>query len=140
MTLKELNRYSELREDVDEAHYRVQKLREAAEPGAQVVTGMPHGSGVQDKIGDLAVEIADLETQIAIKEAEAEAELDKLTAYIDTIRSDYVRILYRLRFVRCLSWAEVAKVIGGPNTASNVKITVYRHIDRENKKRKFDTQ
>ena len=66
MTLKELNGHFVLRERLARAKEMLASLQAAACPGAQVLTGMPHAPGVSDKVGDLAVEIADLEGRIQI--------------------------------------------------------------------------
>ena len=66
MTLKELNGHFVLRERLARAKEMLASLQAAACPGAQVLTGMPHAPGVRDKVGDLAVEIADLEGRIQI--------------------------------------------------------------------------
>ena len=59
MTLKELNGHFVLRERLARAKEMLASLQAAACPGAQVLTGMPHAPGVSDKVGDLAVEIAE---------------------------------------------------------------------------------
>ena len=58
MTLNELSEHYKLRAQLAEVESMLQSLRCAASPGAQALTGMPHATGVRDKVGDLAVEIA----------------------------------------------------------------------------------
>ena len=70
MTLDELNRHFNLITELKKAKEMLQSLWNAAYPGGQVLTGMPHAPGVKDKIGDLGIEIADLKTEI--EEAEAQ--------------------------------------------------------------------
>ena len=50
-------------------------------PVAQALTGMPHASGVTDKVGDLAVEIADLKNRIQALEAELAREETRLASH-----------------------------------------------------------
>ena len=106
----------------------LQSLENAAHPGAQSLTGMPHAVGVTDKVGDLAVEIADLKNRIRALQAELDREETKLNRFISTIENDQTRTIFRLRFLRRLTWGEVAAVIGGRNTEKGVKNICYRYL------------
>ena len=128
MTLKELNRHFVLRERLVRAKDMLVSLRAAACPGAQILTGMPHAPGVSDKVGDLAVEIADLEASIKFLQEEIGGEEAKIVAFISGIEDDQVRMIFRLRFIRCLTWGEVAAVIGGRNTENSVQKICYRYL------------
>lgn len=90
---------------------------------------MPHAPGVSDKVGDLAVEIADLKDQIALLREEIAVEEQKVSAFIGAIENDQTRMIFRLRFLRCLTWGEVADVIGGRNTEAGVKNVCYRYLE-----------
>ena len=75
MTLEDLNQHLGQIEELEKSQELLISLRNAAHPGAAVMTGMPHAPGVKDKVGDLATEIADLtemirhlEQQIAVQE------------------------------------------------------------------------
>lgn len=129
MTLEELNRHFALRKRLDRAKEMLASFRAAAYPGAQVLTGMPHAPGVSDKVGNLAAEIADLESRIEFLQGEITREEAKIIAFISGIEDDQARMILRLRFFRCLTWGEVAAVIGGHNTESAVKNICYRHLE-----------
>ena len=75
------------------------------------------------------MEIADLKDQIAKLREEIEAEGQKVTAFISAIENDQTRMIFRLRFLRCLTWGEVAGVIGGRNTEAGVKNICYRYLE-----------
>lgn len=128
MTLQELNRHFELRERLDKANEMLDALRAAACPGAQVLTGMPHSTGVKDKVGDLAVEIADMDTRIQFLEDEIKAGEEAILPFIRSIEDDQTRLIFRLRFIRGLTWKEVAAVIGGRNSEDSVKMVCYRYL------------
>lgn len=128
MTLQELSRYYRLQVQLEEDKEVLASLRGKAAPASPSLSGMPHAPGVGDKVGDLAVEIADLEKSICRQEQQAEAEKHQLLELINTIDDSWIRTLFRLRFVRCLTWAEVAEVVGGRNTEAGVKAVCYRYL------------
>lgn len=129
MTLQELSQYHKLLERLHRDREMLASFEAKACPGAQALTGMPHTPGVSDKVGDLAVEIADLKDQIAQLQGEIEQKRGQVTEFIDAIKNDQTRMIFRLRFLRCLSWGEVADVIGGRNTEAGVKSICYRYLE-----------
>ena len=128
MTLEKLSEYYNLLQRLGRAEELVESLRNAALPGAQVMTGMPHAPGVKDKLGDLVVEIADMERRAEALRREAEVARQEVAEYIAGIDDDYTRLIFRLRFLHGLSWGEVAGIVGGRNTADGVKKVCYRFL------------
>lgn len=110
MTLQDLNGYLTLLKNLERARESLLDLQDAAVPGAQVLTGMPHAPGVKDKIGNLSVEIADTKTEIERMEAEAKATEAEIDAFIRTIPYVELRTIFRLRFIRMLTWEDIAEV------------------------------
>lgn len=129
MTLQELSQYYKLRERLTRDVEILGSLEAAACPGAQVLTGMPHVPGVRDKVGDLAVEIADMKERIRYLQGEIAREEALVAGFIAGIENDQTRMIFRLRFLRCLTWGEVAAVIGGRNTEAAVKNVCYRYLE-----------
>ncbi len=129
VTLEKLSRYYRLHIRMEQNLETLEALEAAVHPGAQRLTGMPHAVGVSDRIGDLAVEIADLRRQIVMLQLELDRERTKLNQFISSIDNDLTRTVFRLRFLRCLTWKEVAHIIGGRNTETSVKKICYRYLD-----------
>lgn len=128
MTLTELSRHFKLRMRLERNEEMLEFLQAAACPGAQNLDGMPHASGLRDRVGDLATEIADLKGRIRYLRNEIAREKRAVIAFIRTIDDEQLRIIFRLRFIRCLTWGEVAGVIGGRNTEEGVKAACYRYL------------
>ncbi len=128
MTLRELSKYYKLHERLERNREMLSSLSAAAGPGAQVLTGMPHATGVSDKVSDLVIEMADLDERIAYLEVECAQEKKKLEQYIGKIRDDQTRMVFRLRFIHCMTWPQVANTIGGHNTERSVKAICYRYL------------
>jgi len=128
MTLKELSIYFKLHKRLERNRQMLSSLSAASGPGAQVLTGMPHAAGVSDKVGDLVIKKEGLKERVAYLEEECAREKRILERYIDTIEDIQTRVVFRLRFVHCMTWPQVAKAIGGRNTASSVRAICYRHL------------
>ena len=84
MKRQDFTRYLVLHEQLDKARNCLLDLQEAAVPGAQVLTGMPHAPGVKDKVGNLAIEIAD--TKASIRDMEEEMEV----SIVSTVEADFL--------------------------------------------------
>lgn len=130
MTLEELNELFALREQLRKVREMRRSFMDAACPGAQVLTGMPHATEIRDKVGDLAVEIADLSAeekriQTAISDKEP-----MIRAFISSVPDYYVRTALHLRFFRGLTWKETATVLGGKNTDYGVKSACYQYLKK----------
>lgn len=128
MTLQELSKYYKLHERLERNREMLSSLYAAAGPGAQVITGMPHAPGVSDKVGDLAAELWDLQSKIDYLEQRCAEEKKKLEKYIGAIKDDQTRMIFRLRFIHCMTWPQVAETIGGRNTANSVKLICHRYL------------
>lgn len=128
MTLENLNDYFRLMEKRNKALELLTALEAAAVPRSPQFDGMPHTLGYGDRVGELAAEIADMRTRAANLEDEARWASHEVSQFIDSIPDDQARLIFRLRFLRGLSWGEVAAVIGGGNTENSVKKICYRHL------------
>ena len=130
MTLKELSQLYYLNREIEMDQRRLRELEARALPGAQVITGMPHGSGVADIVGRYAAEIADLRGIIEAKHQQCLYERSRLERYIADIDDSLLRQIFTYRFVNGLPWLQVAACIGGNNTADSVRAACNRYIEK----------
>lgn len=130
MTLKELSQLYYLNREIEMDQRRLRELEAKALPGAQVITGMPHGTGVVDKVGEYAAEIADLRGIIEAKHQQCLYERSRLERYIADIDDSLLRQIFTYRFVNGLPWLQVAACIGGNNTADSVRVACNRYIEK----------
>jgi site-specific recombinase XerD len=129
MTLRELSIYYKLHERLERNRQMLSSLYATAGLGAQEITGMPHAPGVSDQVSSLLIEIEDLKERISHLESECAQEKKILERYIATIEDDQTRMVFRLRFVHCMAWSQVAKALGGRNTANSVKLICHRYLN-----------
>lgn len=132
MTLRELSIYYKLHERLERNRQMLSSLYATAGLGAQEITGMPHTPGVSDQVSSLLIEIEDLKERISHLESECVQKKKILERYIATIEDDQTRMVFRLRFVHCMTWPQVAKAIGGRNTANSVKLICHRYLNPKN--------
>ena len=130
MTLKELSQLYYLNREIEMDQRRLRELEARALSGAQVITGMPHGSGVADIVGRYAAEIADLRGIIEAKHQQCLYERSRLERYIADIDDSLLRQIFTYRFVNGLPWLQVAACIGGGNTADSVRVACNRYIEK----------
>ena len=86
-------------------------------------------------LGRLAVEIADMDARITYLEEQAEQERDKAVAFCSTIQDARLYLIFRLRFVRCLTWAEVADLLGDYYTEEGVCRMAYNYLAKTEKEK-----
>ena len=129
MTLQELSKYYKLRERLERNREMLTSLYAAAGLGAQEITGMPHASGVSDQVSNLVIEIEDLKERISHLESRCAEEKKRLEKSIGAIKDDQTRMIFRLRFLHCMTWPQVAEAIGGRNTANSVKLICHRYLN-----------
>ena len=130
MTREQIKNHFILRRDLKEAREILKSLREAATPGAQALTGMPHAPGVNDKTGNLAAEIVDMESEIRKLKAKIAEQEPEIEEFIQGIRSGKIRTIFRLRLLNGFSWKEVSAILGKWSTADSVSATYYAYLNK----------
>lgn len=129
MTLRELENYRKSIQDLREVNELLMELRGRATPGSPALDGMPHGTGTSDKVGRLAIAIADLEATIPVYEDRIRVQSEDVNEFIDSIPDAKTRIIFRLRFQNALSWKDVAATCGRWETEASVRSRCYRYMN-----------
>lgn len=130
MTLQELSKYYDIQMTLEKDREALERLWQRITPASPQLTGMPHTPGVRDKVGDLAVELADMDERIRWLEELAAQEKPKVEAYCKSIVDARMYLVFRLRFIRCYSWAEVAGVLGKGYTEDGVSRMAYNYLNK----------
>lgn len=129
MTLQRLNEYLQLNELLINNQELLQSLEKASFPKSPIMNGMPHTTGVHDRTGELAAEIADLRDDIADTQTQMEEMRVEISAFIRSIKDAEIRNIIRLRFIHGLSWKEVAGMMGKYKTTDGIKSKFYRYMN-----------
>jgi hypothetical protein len=107
MTEKELNQLHWLKKEIAKLNEELHKLENKSEVRAQVITGMPFGTGIGDNTANSAIELAEVKALLALSIAKAEIERTKLERYINSIEDAEIRLIVRLRHINHLHWDEI---------------------------------
>ena len=79
--------------------------------------------------------ISCIDARITYLEEQAEQERDKAVAFCSTIQDARLYLIFRLRFVRCLTWAEVADLLGDYYTEEGVCRMAYNYLAKTEKEK-----
>lgn len=106
---------------------RIRQLESALTGGISKLDGMPRAPGVSDRVGQFMPEIVMLKDSAEEKMRKAVAEVERLEFFIESIDDSQTRTVFRLRYVNCFSWQQVAVRLGG-NTADSVRMMHNRYL------------
>ena len=112
MTKKELSQLYWLNREIEEEKRKLHELEAAASGCTASITGLPHVMGAYDKIGDLAILIAEQRDLIDLKVRQSVIEYNRLNRYIAGVEDAQIRVILSLRYVNGLSWQQVAFHMG----------------------------
>ena len=130
MTKKELSQLYWLGREIEEQQRRLAELESLATSCTSRITGMPHGTGVSDRLAGYVAEIADLRSLIDLNLKKCFYELNRLTRYINGIEDSQIRQILSLRYINGISWVRIAFTIGG-NTADSVRKAHDRFLEEK---------
>lgn len=131
MDQKRLYRLFYLPKQQDHLRREIQRIKERLTAISPSLTGMPHGGGVHDKIGEGVPELVDKKAQLEKMIREYEAEEAEIEKWIDGIEDIHLQLIVKLRFKEKMSWQEVANEAGGNNTEDSVRKLVDRYIKKQ---------
>lgn len=112
MTKKELSQLYWLNREIEADKRKLEELQSAAVSATAKITGLPHVTGVRDKVGEIAVLIEEQRSLIELKKKRTVIEYNRLMRYINSVDDSLMRQILTLRHVDGLSWQQVAFAIG----------------------------
>lgn len=130
MNKKELSQLYYLNREIEQLKSRIEELECIAVSDTSRITGMPHVTGISDKVGRYVAEIADLKELLNLNLKKCFYELNRLNRYIESIDDSQMRMIMTLRYVNGLSWRQIAFSIGGGNTEDSIKKLAYRYLKK----------
>lgn len=130
MTKKELKNLYYLKKEIVEQKKRIKELENLATSCTAKVTELTNKTEVIDKVGNYAVEIADLKRLLDLNLKKRFYELVRLDKFIQTIDDPLIRLIAIYRFEKDMSWTQIAIALGGNNKAESVRKKIYRYLKK----------
>lgn len=128
MTRNELNRLRNIKGEITKNERKLKVMREKINRLTQELSDMPKSPNASDNMGEIIAQMVDLERLIALEQEKAIIEEKRMMAFISKIPDSRTRQIFDLRFLECLSWAEVAANVSPYETADSARMVVKRFL------------
>lgn len=109
-----------IKKHIDTQKLVVAAARDKAVSISTAADGLPHGSGVSDRVG-MSV------GKIIVEEEKLNALYTQLTEGIKAVPDEYIKTLIHCKLVKGWSWTRIAQEIGGSNTGNTVRMQCVRY-------------
>lgn len=131
MTNKKLKRLYYLNRDISRIQNRIDELEAAAESTTATITGLPGGTTVSDKVGNISVQLVAERMRLEAAKLDAIVEYAELTDYIESINDPLMRQIMQYRHVNGLEWEQIAEMIGGGITGESCRVMHWRFLGKQ---------
>ncbi len=128
MSVRDLKNLYYLKKEIEHQQRRIMELEAAATNCSAKITGLPSGKVISDKIGQYAAQIADLKALIDLNLKKCFYELNRLNRYIGSVDDPLIRQIVMYRFENHMSWRQIARTMGGNNSAESLRKQLYRYL------------
>lgn len=132
MDKRTLYRLFYLPKQIEQKKREIQRIEERLTAISPNLSGMPHGGGVHDKIGEGVPELVDKKRELEKIVAGYRQEEQRINAWIDSVEDLQVNLILSLRFREKMSWNQVADEAGGINTEDSCRKMIDRYLERSN--------
>lgn len=129
MTKRQLSQLYWLKKEIARYEQRLAELQQMRDHIGSSCAGSGHSGGRESRTERLGMEIADLEAIIEAKKIQRIHEAAVIERYIAEIPDAYTRLIFRLRYIDCMSWVKIAMTLRG-TTAEAARKAATRYIDK----------
>ena len=107
----------------------IRELETAATDCTAKITELLHGTGINDKIGNYAAQIADLKALLDLNLKNVFMNSNALIdTFIQSVNDPLIRQIILYRFENNMSWNQIERVIGGNNNSESLRKKLYRYL------------
>ena len=111
MTKEELKQISANNRKLVRLKNKYEALRYKSQMKGQVLTGMPHVSGVKDSVGDYVIEMTDLKGEIDLIERTNQILIARARRYIESIPDWVIQMIFELKYINNLYICEIIPML-----------------------------
>ena len=130
MDKKTLYRLFYLPKQIEQKKREIERIWERLTSISPNLSGMPHGGGVHDKIGEGVVELVAKKEELEAQKRGFEQEEKQINDWIDSVEDLQINLILCLRFREKRSWNEVADEMGGINTEDSCRKMIDRFLEK----------
>ena len=130
MDKKTLYRLFYLPKQIEQKKREIQRIWDRLTSMSPNLSGMPHGGGVHDKVGDGVVELVAKKEELEAQKRGFEQEEKAINDWIDSVEDLQINLMLCLRFREKLSWNQVADQMGGINTDDSCRKMIDRYLEK----------
>lgn len=128
MDKKRLSRMYFLPIRIDQKVREIQRIQERLTSASPNLSGMPHGGGVHDKIGEGVVELVTRKEELEELVSGYRLELNDLEEWVESIEDIQIQTMIELRYKERMTWNQVADAMGCVNTDDSCRKMVERFL------------
>lgn len=140
MDKKTLYRLFYLPKQIEQKEREIQRIWDKLTSISPNLSGMPHGGGVHDKLGEGVPELVDKKNELEAQKRGFEQEEKEINDWIDAVDDLQVNLILCLRFREKLTWNEVADQMGGINTDDSCRKMIDRYLEKGDKNGGTETE
>lgn len=130
MTVHEMSKLYYIKKLINRDTQRLNQLEARLQPKAANVSGAVKISSPKNVIEEITPQIIELKERIRREREEYIKEQAVIEDYIGTVDNYQDRLILLHRFVDLMSWGQVARRLGGKNTADSVRKACYRFLKK----------
>lgn len=130
MDKKTLYRLFYLPKQIEQKKREIQRIWDMLTSMSPNLSGMPHGGGVHDKVGDGVIELVTKKEELEAQMRGFEQEEKAINDWIDSVEDLQINLMLCLRFREKLSWNQVADQMGGINTDDSCRKMIDRYLEK----------
>ena len=131
MTKFELTQLFWLKQEIKTEGQRLEELKAAAEGGVSHMDGMPRAGGQQRGKENAVISYVNQIQLVETKITRLTELYEKIADEIEAVPDSYMRQILTLRYVKGLSWLQVAMRLGGGNTPDGVRKAHDRFLKKQ---------
>ena len=120
--MRGLNKLYYIKKEIEEIRWEIENLPEIS---ASQITGMPHSGQVSDPIFNLIQKKDKLVDRLNRKIEQYMDELIRIEDIIERINDEDIRLMARMRFIKCMKWEDIGKEVHLDRTVCSRKVNKY---------------
>lgn len=120
--MRGLNKLYYLKKEIEEIRWEIENLPEI---NASQISGMPHTGQVSDPIFNLILKKDKLVDRLNKKIERYMDELIRIEDIIEQIDNEEIRLMARMRFIKCMKWEDIGERLHLDRTVCSRKVKKY---------------